>query len=175
VLLNPAVGIAACEVKDWNLDAASYAPASGPDDGHVRVTTADGSQFRKQSPLAQARRYLREIASLIARRSPGPASRRSPGGVIFTRASGEGRAIFSRLRRRITDTSPCRRARTRSRRSSGLRTSRQSPLRAPDHVFVDEITAKHVAGWRVDPAPATTLGFSDHAPLLIDLTRPLPG
>ena len=41
-----------------------------------------------------------------------------------------------------------------------------------DHVFVDQVTAEHVVSWRVDPEPATTLGLSDHAPLLIDLTRP---
>lgn len=47
------------------------------------------------------------------------------------------------------------------------------PLRNElDHVFVDQVTAEHVVSWRVDPEPATTLGLSDHAPLLIDLTRP---
>lgn len=41
-----------------------------------------------------------------------------------------------------------------------------------DHVFADESTAERAAGWWVDPEPATVLGLSDHAPILVYLKGP---
>jgi hypothetical protein len=39
----------------------------------------------------------------------------------------------------------------------------------PDHVFADAATAKQVRSMEIEAYPVETLGFSDHAPLVIEL------
>lgn len=87
VLVNPAVGIAVYEIKDWDLDAMEYTPAAGRDDAALRVN--DGEQsFLKESPLAQLRRYRKEIAGLyLPHLLTGDRIAAITGGVVFTRAT----------------------------------------------------------------------------------------
>jgi hypothetical protein len=86
VLLNPSVGIAVFEVKDWNLDAMVYERAAEGGDAHL--TVHDGRRsFRKESPVAQVQRYRREIAHLyLPSLGTGNAIAAVTGGVIFTAA-----------------------------------------------------------------------------------------
>lgn len=70
VLLNPQVGIAVFEVKDWKLGG------SGPE--------------KRRSPLSQVRQYGSEIRDLYCPRLDGPGRMAAvTAGVIFTRASTE--------------------------------------------------------------------------------------
>lgn len=88
VVLNPRAGIAVFEVKDWNLNALSYESGTSEDDDSLIVTDRGGRQFRKVSPLAQVRRYRREIHDLYC---PSLGSEGWPaitGGVIFPYAPG---------------------------------------------------------------------------------------
>lgn len=69
VLLNPNVGIAVFEVKDWNLDAMSYwleARASGPP---VLLASKGGVTFSHQSdnPIEKVRKYKRKSSGFTAR------------------------------------------------------------------------------------------------------------
>lgn len=89
VLLNPSAGVAVFEVKDWNLDAMSYTPSSVQGDAHLIVRGGDGRRGRKESPLAQARRYRKEIAELYFPSLVGNTIAAITGGVIFTEASGD--------------------------------------------------------------------------------------
>ena len=69
VLLNPEVGIAVFEVKDWDLDAVRYIVGN---DHHGRQTLSgekDGVQFRvKDNPVRQVNRYKRHIFELYCPR-----------------------------------------------------------------------------------------------------------
>lgn len=70
VLLNPNVGIAVFEVKDWNLDAMCYwleARASGPP---VLLASKGGVTFSHQSdnPIEKVRKYKKEIFGLYCPR-----------------------------------------------------------------------------------------------------------
>jgi hypothetical protein len=88
VVLNPKVGIAVFEVKDWNLSAMEYLPAAGRADGLVRVRGADGRSFCKRSPLAQVLAYRHEIRELYCPSLGGPAGLAVvTAGVIFTEAT----------------------------------------------------------------------------------------
>jgi hypothetical protein len=68
VLLNPKVGIAVFEVKDWDLDAFVYEVENRPGrDPLIRGRDATGRRFTKTSredPFAQAALYREEIARL---------------------------------------------------------------------------------------------------------------
>lgn len=48
VLLNPAVGIAVFEIKDWNLDAMQYRVESRDRRAPILLATKDGKTFSKQ-------------------------------------------------------------------------------------------------------------------------------
>jgi len=70
VLLNPRVGIAVFEVKDWNLDALKYEVLTeGHDIPHL-IATKNGKQFSKQqdNPVEQVFRYKKEIIDLYCPR-----------------------------------------------------------------------------------------------------------
>lgn len=68
VLLNPRVGIAVFEVKDWDLDACDYEAETRPGrDPLIRGRAAQGRRFVKtgrEDPFAQALLYRAEIARL---------------------------------------------------------------------------------------------------------------
>ena len=63
VLLNPQVGVAVFEIKDWDLDAMHYY-ASG---SHLRAQK-DGRDFSRESPIDQIRRYEDDIFELYCPR-----------------------------------------------------------------------------------------------------------
>lgn len=87
VLLNPKIGIAVFEVKDWNLDAQTYSPGQQP--GHLRIRDPEtGNSYTKRSPLTQVRQYRDEIRTIYC---PGLGQRSNlplvTSGVIFTKAT----------------------------------------------------------------------------------------
>ena len=85
VLLNPAVGVAVFEVKDWDLNAMVYTAAHGRDDACLQARDSAGRTFFVRSPLAQVQGYREEIAQLYLPSLPvkwGIAA--ITGGVIFT-------------------------------------------------------------------------------------------
>lgn len=87
VLLNPKIGVAVFEVKDWDLDAQTYSP--GQQLGRLRVRDPEtGNSFQKRSPLDQVRRYRDEIRTIYC---PGLGHRLNlplvTSGVIFTKAT----------------------------------------------------------------------------------------
>lgn len=86
VLLNPNVGIAVFEVKDWNLDAMRYwaedrpgrAPELWADDGEKRFS------IQGQNPVEKINRYKQEIHDLYCPRLDGKAGFAAiTAGVIF--------------------------------------------------------------------------------------------
>ena len=88
VLLNPNVGIAVFEVKDWNLDAMDYQTDSGRD-GVLRLTAHDsvGKKFVIENPVDKVRRYKEAIYELYCPSLPEKSGYASiTAGVIFTNA-----------------------------------------------------------------------------------------
>jgi hypothetical protein len=84
VLLNPAIGVAVFEVKDWQLAKSDYRFLSSTE---VEVRLQSGEIKRDRNPLDQVKMYEREIRDLYS-----PRLKRTSGldvltaGVIFTRA-----------------------------------------------------------------------------------------
>jgi hypothetical protein len=67
VLLNPAVGIAVYEVKDWNLDAMSYKYRQDRDSKRLRLWCSDGQTTfvrERDDPFRKVMQYKEEIFSL---------------------------------------------------------------------------------------------------------------
>jgi hypothetical protein len=68
VLLNPKVGIAVFEVKDWNLDAMEYWAEPNRKGGLPKLMARDrdGKRFSREydNPVAKVRRYKEEIYNL---------------------------------------------------------------------------------------------------------------
>ena len=89
VLLNPKAGVAVFEIKDWNLDSLEYRPASARGDAVLRGKSRDGKVFSKESPLAQCRRYQKELANVYLPSLYGERLAAITAGVILTRASEE--------------------------------------------------------------------------------------
>jgi hypothetical protein len=90
VLLNPRIGIAVFEVKDWDLSRCDYRPASGGDDASVVVQLADGTLRQTRTPLTQVKQYRKELAELYCPSlPPDGALKVITAGVIFTRGTTE--------------------------------------------------------------------------------------
>ena len=68
VLLNPNIGMAVFEVKDWDLNAMEYSIRVDNKNGPELVAKKDGRTFKLQNPLKQLRRYRREIHALYCPR-----------------------------------------------------------------------------------------------------------
>lgn len=69
VLLNPEVGIAVFEVKDWNLDAMTYEIGMTSGDRRALFGRKDGARFLiKDNPVHQVNRYKRHIFELYCPR-----------------------------------------------------------------------------------------------------------
>ena len=69
VLLNPKVGIAVFEVKDWNLQAmpyqVKYLPSKSSNNPELWSTSRDGTEFRvKDNPVEKVLLYKNSIANL---------------------------------------------------------------------------------------------------------------
>ncbi|MCG7354507.1 nuclease-related domain-containing DEAD/DEAH box helicase [Roseomonas mucosa] len=90
VLLNPNVGIAVFEVKDWNLDAVRYSVRRDANEGLLLWGERNGQQFalRSRNPVNQVVRYKNAIYRLYC-----PRLKQNLGmsaitaGVIFTNAT----------------------------------------------------------------------------------------
>lgn len=89
VLLNPSVGAAVFEVKDWDLEAQDYCPDERP--GWLRVRDfRTNRDYRKRSPFDKAKQYAAELRDIYCPRLGEPANiPLLTAGVIFTRASTE--------------------------------------------------------------------------------------
>ena len=63
VLLNPKIGIAVFEVKDWNLDAMRYRVESDGDGLPVLIGERDGLSFsiQKDNPVNKVNKYRKAI------------------------------------------------------------------------------------------------------------------
>lgn len=70
VLLNPAVGVAVFEVKDWNLDSMHYFTMEDGEGNTALWAEKDGEKFCIQSdnPIAKVNLYRREIYELYCPR-----------------------------------------------------------------------------------------------------------
>ncbi len=69
VLINPNIGIAVFEVKDWNLDALQYRFVPGVSGPVLLAQDAQGKEFRiKDEPLRKLRLYEQEILGLYCPR-----------------------------------------------------------------------------------------------------------
>jgi hypothetical protein len=70
VLLNPTVGIAVFEVKDWNLDVMHYEVEERKGRAPGLVATKGGKKFSRQSdnPIEKVHRYKQEIFDLYCPR-----------------------------------------------------------------------------------------------------------
>jgi len=70
VLLNPDVGIAVFEVKDWNFDAMTYAVKLRHEKSPKLIATKDGKQFslQNQNPIEKINQYKQEINELYCPR-----------------------------------------------------------------------------------------------------------
>ena len=87
VLLNPKVGIAVFEIKDWNLKALDYQTVTDQN-GRVELVASDkqGNQFSKQNenPIPKIELYKREIIGLYCPRLGGKSGAAAvTAGVIF--------------------------------------------------------------------------------------------
>ncbi len=86
VLLNPNVGIAVFEVKDWNFDAMHYFPKKTSKDRVELWAQKDGPEFslERQNPFAAIARYKERIFNLYCPRLQQKAGFAAiTGGVIF--------------------------------------------------------------------------------------------
>jgi hypothetical protein len=70
VLLNPNVGIAVFEVKDWNLDALSYSIETRLNGAPKLLGSKDGKTFsmQKDNPIEKVYRYKKELFELYCPR-----------------------------------------------------------------------------------------------------------
>jgi hypothetical protein len=68
VLLNPNVGIAVFEVKDWDLDAMEYRVQENRAGSPKLLAKRDGREFLVKNPRAQVARYKREIFEVFCPR-----------------------------------------------------------------------------------------------------------
>jgi len=70
VLLNPNVGIAVFEVKDWDLDAVSYSIDLNTNRAPKLIGEKDGKSFsmQKDNPIEKVRRYKKELFELYCPR-----------------------------------------------------------------------------------------------------------
>ncbi len=70
VLLNPNVGIAVYEVKDWDLDAMSYHVEKQRDGPPILKATKNGKKFqlKNENPIDKVQQYKREIYDLYCPR-----------------------------------------------------------------------------------------------------------
>jgi hypothetical protein len=90
VLLNPNVGIAVFEVKDWKFDAMGYRAQTGVDGRSKLIASKDGKTFQVTNPLKQVQRYKREIYNLYCPRLAEKAGFATiTAGVIFPYASAD--------------------------------------------------------------------------------------
>ena len=86
VLLNPQVGIAVFEVKDWNLEAMKYSVHQRDIKPPILIGEKDGKQFslQSQNPIEKIYRYKKEIHELYCPRIDGKSGFAAiTAGVIF--------------------------------------------------------------------------------------------
>lgn len=105
VLLNPTVGIAVFEVKDWDLDAMRYRIVGSTErDYRLRAIAPDGRDIDLESsnPIRQAERYRRALYEVYCPHLSG-SLQFSPitAGVIFTRSKLKAvMGVFDKIARR---------------------------------------------------------------------------
>ena len=105
VLLNPNVGVAVFEVKDWALEAMSYRIEGSDARGYrLRAVAPDGTDCDREAanPISQAERYRRALFEIYCPRLSGELPF-SPitAGVIFTRSRIESVVdVFGRMMKR---------------------------------------------------------------------------
>lgn len=95
VLLNPAVGVAVFEVKDWNFDTVDYFVSRRDGSLEIGARNSQGEQvqlsYRSRNPLNQVKRYKDEILNLYCPRlenSFGESAQQAvTAGLIFTGAT----------------------------------------------------------------------------------------
>jgi len=86
VLVNPAVGVAVFEVKDWNLNALNYSVQDRKNKCPVLIGEKDGKSFscQRDNPIEKIIRYKQEIHDLYCPRIDGKAGFAAiTAGVIF--------------------------------------------------------------------------------------------
>lgn len=82
VLLNPRIGVAVFEIKDWDLKAMHYYVSSSG----LRAKRRDGKHFNKENPIDKIRLYKTEIYDLYCPRLDAKAGKAAiTAGLVFTR------------------------------------------------------------------------------------------
>ena len=104
VLLNPAVGIAVFEVKDWDFDAISYTMHSKTDPPQLRGQLGQGPMFARENPLDKARLYQVEISQLYCPGldRPGGIAAVTAGAIFPSAAQHRLEALFNPLGQQTT-------------------------------------------------------------------------
>ena len=162
VLLNPAVGIAVFEVKDWDLDRVEYYVDSRQDVPEIAARGNDGQPIvlnpRNRNPLAQVARYQDEVLNLYCPRletSYGAAARQAvTAGIIMTGATTErAEQLLSPLRTDVMRAYPSYYPISGfdDLRSEGLRVVFPESQRQSSQVM-SEAAASDLRGWLREPA-----------------------
>lgn len=90
VLLNPKVGIAVFEIKDWDLDAMRYHIDNSTGNLVLKATDGRGKVFAVPDPVSKVLLYQKEISELYCPRLDAKSGIAViSAGLIFTRASSE--------------------------------------------------------------------------------------
>ncbi len=174
VLLNPAVGIAVFEVKDWNLDRVDYFVKSRNGKAELAAHDRQGKRIvlthRNRNPLEQVKRYEDEMLNLYCPRletSYGRSAHQAvTAGIVLTGATtNSARALLEPL---LKDESQQYRDRHPISGFDDLRPGRMSVVfpesgRASSTVMTEQ-TAQDLRAWLREPA----FSREQRAPLLLD-------
>ena len=174
VLVNPAVGIAVFEVKDWDLDALHYFVAVERHGGPVLMARdANGVEFNKQreNPVRAVNRYKQSIHEIYCPRIRGKGSFGVvTAGVIFPFAdTGRVKALLAPFMTDVRDTKAAP-----YHPISGMRDVTQSIIRSvfpesgrQDSKFMTPELADDLRGWLEEPDFAR----SQREPLKLDVEQ----
>jgi hypothetical protein len=158
VLLNPEIGIAVFEVKDWNLNAMRYFTRESPSGHRELWAEKDGKEFRRKgrNPVTQISLYQDEIYGLYCPRMQKKAGHAAiTAGIIFPFAPKID--VVKLLSPFLTDTM------IRYMPVSGFEAIRDGDIseifpeaRPPSSRLMSEDLAKDLRGWLVEPDFAST-------------------
>jgi hypothetical protein len=156
VLLNPNVGIAVFEVKDWNLDAVRYWVQKDPDEAPLLWGEKDGKRFalKSRNPICQVKRYKQAIYDIYCPRLGKDFGMATiTAGVIFTNA--ESRRVWDLLGPfmppRNHREAPYISLSGRSELDDGRMRSILPSIQYNGSKYMNEATAADLRGWLVEP------------------------
>ena len=170
VLLNPSVGIAVFEVKDWNLNAMEYFAQGNPP--RLMIRDKHGKIFSKESenPIKKIQLYEDELLNLYCPRLDNKAGQAViTAGLVFTRSS---RAKVKEVFNPFLSIGMCKFPRYYPIASSDDLEARSLDCIFPEHqrsssIYMSKDTACDLRGWLREPAFAQ----EQRNPLPLDLRQ----